>query len=344
MGTRRGEARLPGSTAEARRTGGQAENRTSGLIRIRDPDVGSDDNGSEGHVPDIQQHLASSHKVEFDDLDWGLARQVGLSAREVEMLQYFADIESQTVFYMLEVAKLEVARQPELLAFLTMWNYEEYFHSHAISRLLRECGAETPPPMARATSLRAKARLRARVEDLVQVTLARTMPRAFVALWMTWGAAQELLTTQAYEDVARSTRNPVLAELFRRIAKQERRHFAYYYVSARERLDGDRAAQRLVRLVLERNFNPVGSGLKTPAEQATFLSHIFPGARLFEAFGEVDDKLEALPGLAGLRVATAYCHKVQPMLAPDARYTPAPPPAPADGVRAAPEAFASSRA
>lgn len=86
----------------------------------------------------------------------------------------------------------------------------------------------------------------------------------------------------------------------------------------------------------------MGSGLKTPAEQATFLSHIFPGARLFEAFGEVDDKLEALPGLAGLRVATAYCHKVQPMLAPDARYTP--PPAPADGVRAAPGAFASSRA
>ena len=56
-------------------------------------------------MADIQQHLASSHKVEFEDLDWSLARRSGLSAREAEMLQYFADIESQTVFYMLEVAK-----------------------------------------------------------------------------------------------------------------------------------------------------------------------------------------------------------------------------------------------
>lgn len=298
-------------------------------------------------MADIQQHLASSHKIQFEDLDWGLAKRSGLTAREAEMLQYFADIESQTVFYMLEVAKLEVARDPELLTFLTMWNYEEYFHSHAISRFLRECGVEVPPPMKRATSLRARARVRARVEDFVQQTLAKTMPRAFVALWMTWGAAQELLTTQAYEEIARTTANPVLSELFRRIAKQERRHFAYYYTSARERLDGFGAGQRLVRLIFENNFNPVGSGLKSPTEQARFLSQIFPGRRLFEAFGEVDDKLEALPGLHGMRVATAYARRVQPMLLPESRWSPHVVPQPDDEgddvVRSGPAAFASSR-
>ena len=297
-------------------------------------------------MPDIQQQLSASHKVQYEDLDWALARQHGLTAREIEMLQFFADIESQTVFYMLEVAKLEVSRDPDLLSFLTMWNYEEYFHSHAISRLLRECGADVPPPMARATGLRARARLRARLEDMVQVTLANAMPKAFIALWMSWGAAQEMLTTQAYEEIARTTKNPVLTELFRRIAKQERRHFAYYYVSARERLDGNKAAQRLTRFIFERNFNPVGSGVKSPAQQAAFLSNIFPGRRMFEAFGEVDDKLAALPGLEGMRVCTAYCYRVQPMLAPEARWSPAQ--AAAGAPRAAatsrPEAFASSRA
>jgi len=296
------------------------------------------------YVADIQQHLASSHKVEFDDLDWSLARRAGLSPRESEMLQYFADIESQTVFYMLEVAKLEVARDPELLTFLTMWNYEEYFHSHAISRLLRECGVEVPPPMKRATSLRSRARVRARLEDLAQRAMAATMPKAFVSLWMAWGAAQELLTTQAYEEVVRTTGNPVLAELFRRIAKQERRHYAYYYTSARERLEGFPAGQKLVRLIFERNFNPVGSGLKSPMEQARFMSQIFPGRRLFEAFGEVDDKMESLPGLRGMRVATAYAQRIQPMLMPEARWSPAL----ADGeVRdglEGPAAFSSSRA
>jgi hypothetical protein len=176
--------------------------------------------------------------------------------------------------------------------------------------------------MARATGLRARVRLRARLEDLAQVTMAKAMPQAFIALWMSWGAAQEMLTTQAYEDIARTTANPVLTELFRRIAKQERRHFAYYYVSARERLEHNKAGQRLTRFIFERNFNPVGSGVKSPAEQAAFIAQIFPGPRLFEAFGEVDDKLSALPGLAGMRVCTAYCHKIQPMLPPEARYTP----------------------
>src|ERR1043165_7689849 len=59
----------------------------------------------EGLVSDIAQHLAVSCKVEIEDLDWETARTVGLTAQEVESLHYFADIESQTVYYFLEVAK-----------------------------------------------------------------------------------------------------------------------------------------------------------------------------------------------------------------------------------------------
>ena len=59
--------------------------------------------------------------------------------------------------------------------------------------------------------------------------------KRFVSLWMFWGALQECLTMQAYEEIIRTTQNPVLAELFKRIAKQERRHFAYYFNQARTR-------------------------------------------------------------------------------------------------------------
>jgi hypothetical protein len=270
-------------------------------------------------VPDIQQHLDASKKVEFDDLDWKLAREAGLTVREQQNLQFFADIESQTVFYMLEVVTLEVARDPDLLTFLTMWNYEEYFHSHAISRLLRECGCEVPPPMTRATSLRARARLRARLEDAFQTTLAKTMPKSFVALWMTWGAAQELLTCQAYEELVRGTQNPVLAELARRIGKQERRHFAYYFTAARERLEGQPLAQKLTRIIFDRNWNPVGSGVKSPAEHAAMISRIFPGQSIFDVLGHIDQRLATLPGMEGLDCCTRWAHKVQPLLPPEAR-------------------------
>ena len=77
-------------------------------------------------MSDIAQHLAVSHKVEFEDLDWDTARRIGLTQREIESLHYFADIESQTVHYFLEVAKLKVARDPELLTFL-----HRHFHERA---------------------------------------------------------------------------------------------------------------------------------------------------------------------------------------------------------------------
>lgn len=267
-------------------------------------------------MPDIQQHLAVSQKVAFEDLDWDAARAAGLSDMERQNLEFFADIESQTFFYMLEVAKLETARDPDLISFLTMWNYEEHFHSQAILRLMRECGTPVAPAGSRAAGVRAAARLRAKVEDALQMTLARTMPQSFVALWMTWGASQELLTCFGYEALVATTRNSVLAELARRIGKQERRHFAYYYASAKERLEGDRFAQRVVRTILERNWNPVGSGVKSPEDQATFIENLFPDP--VKLFAEADERLSSLPGMAGIRPCIAWLERSAPRLIAEA--------------------------
>lgn len=260
-------------------------------------------------MPDIQQHLSVSQKVAFEDLDWDAARAHGLTERERANLEFFADVESQTFFYFLEVAKLEIARDPDLISFLTMWNYEEHFHAQAISRLLTECGSPVPPSGSRAAKLRAHARVRAKIEDAIQVNLARAMPRTFVALWMTWGAVQEILTCHGYEQLVLSTRNPVLAELARRIGKQERRHFAYYYAAARERLDGQPVAQKVVRTILERSWNPAGSGVKSPAEQAAFIERLFPGPRTVEVFTQCDERMASLPGLEGVRPCMRWAEK-----------------------------------
>ena len=53
----------------------------------------------------------------------------------------------------------------------------------------------------------------------------------------------------------------VLAELLRRIVKQERKHFAFYCSQARQRLEGDRFAQRLTSFVLRSFWTVVGSGV-----------------------------------------------------------------------------------
>jgi rubrerythrin len=270
-------------------------------------------------VSDIAQHVAVSHKVEFEDLDWDQARKIGLTREEIGSLTYFTDVESQTVYYFLEVAKLQAARDPELLTFLTMWNYEEYFHSHALTRLLTECGVPVDSATARSTKIRAGARFKARLEDLTQTLIAKLMPRTFVALWMFWGALQECLTTQAYEVLARDTQNPVLAELCRRIAKQERRHFAYYFGQARRRLDGNSWAQRFTRWIAQKFYAPVGNGVKTEVELARLVAELFPGDKIFEVMSYIDKRMAQLPGMEGLDCCTRWAAKVQPMLPPETR-------------------------
>ncbi len=262
-------------------------------------------------MSDIAQHVAVSDRVEIEDLDWNLARSYGLTDLEVENLKFFADIESQTVYYFLEVAKLQVARDPELLTFLTMWNYEEYFHSHAITRLMQECGVQIENATARSTKVRAGARFKAKLEDFVQTMMAKTMPKRFVALWMFWGALQECLTMQAYEEVIRTTQNPVLAEMFRRIAKQERRHFAYYFGQARDRLVDNKRAQRF--------YSPVGSGVKSEAEAAALVARLFPGKRIFDVMSYIERRMAQLPGMTDLDACTKWAEKIQPILPPEMR-------------------------
>lgn len=270
-------------------------------------------------MSDIAQHLAVSHKVEIEDLDWETARRIGLTQLEIDSLLYFTDIESQTVHYFLEVAKLKVSRDPELLTFLTMWNYEEYFHSYAMTRLLKECGIDVPTAQERAATVRANARFKAKFEDFAQGLISKAMPRTFISLWMFWGALQECLTTQAYEELANLTKNPVLEELCRRIAKQERRHFAYYFNQAREKLAGRPFDQRFVKWIADKFYAPVGGGVKTDEEGARLVGQLFPGNRIFEVMGYIEKRMAQLPGMDDLHCATLWAARIQPILPPETR-------------------------
>ena len=89
---------------------------------------------------EIDKFIRHSRRVETDDLDWEVARRAGLSGDEPFILRYFADVEGQTIFYFREILNTHAARQPDILAFMTTWNYEEYFHAESLGRLLEVCG------------------------------------------------------------------------------------------------------------------------------------------------------------------------------------------------------------
>lgn len=256
---------------------------------------------------DLSKFLAHSAKVETHDLDWELAARIGLSDDEATILTYFADIEGQTIFYLREILSTKAAMESDVIGFTTMWNYEEYFHAEALARLLRVCGHELSKE--RTSRVRATAKLRARIEDLVQRALGRIFRPQFPALYMAWGASQELLTLRGYEQIIRNTANPVLRELCERIAKQERRHFAWYFNSARKRLAASGMARILTRWAF-RYWTPVGVGVKSIEESHALAQALFAGD-LPELAADYDRKLTELPGLEGMEILRRFAREVQ---------------------------------
>jgi rubrerythrin len=259
-------------------------------------------------MPDVHKHIRVSKKIDFEDLDWDLAREIGLTTDETDTLTYFGDIEGQTIYYLRELLNTRAVRDPDTLAFITMWNYEEYFHSYAIARLLDVCGHGVGDD--RVSDVRTNATFAARAEEFVQNQIARFLPKTFVALWMAWGASQELLTLRGYEHIGRKTKNPVLKTLVERIAKQERRHFAYYFNGARERLERSRFSQKFVRFIFEKTWTPVGGGVKSEEQVAEVVAALFGADELFDVMDGVDAKLAQLPGMEGFSVARDYAAKI----------------------------------
>lgn len=261
---------------------------------------------------DLARFLTHSKKVETDDLDWQLAARVGLTDDEARLLGHAADIEGQTPFYVRELMNTPARYQADTVGFLTIWGYEEYFHAQAIHRLLAACGRADRAIDVSTTRRRVTAR--AWIEEIAQGMLARFATEAFTALYFTWGASQEYLTTHAYQTMAANTANPVFATLARRIAKQERRHYAWYLAGAREHLERSPLGQRLTRAVLDRVWTPVGVGVKSEADTALATRALF-GGRHEELFTAMQAKIAALPGLAGVTGIVRYAERVSRELA-----------------------------
>jgi hypothetical protein len=126
----------------------------------------------------------------------------------------------------------------------------------------------------------------------------------FLAVHMTFGVINEWTTQAAYARLAASCDHPVLADLLRRIMRQEGRHIDFYLTQARARLEPT-AAQRTTRLLLRRVWSPVGSSVM-PREETRHLAHtLFADEEGRSTLARVDRRIDALPGLDSLHLLTS---------------------------------------
>jgi hypothetical protein len=203
------------------------------------------------------------------------------------------DIEAHTLCYLKDVLDAGAGADPEIADFLGCWLYEEAYHGRALSRFVKAAGVERDPAvcgMHKATALE-------RLEAAGTWLVSRLFPKAFLTVYMTWGAIQEHSTLFGYTNMARQTKNPVLAELLRRIARDESRHFGFYYYKAAQGLKASLFAQKLTAFLLKRFWTPVGEGVKPASETDFLLRCIFAGAEGEDAMERIDRSMRRLPSL-----------------------------------------------
>jgi rubrerythrin len=248
---------------------------------------------------DLEKYVSNSKRVDLAEFDFSTAREHALTPDEIRCLQYMMDVESSTIVYLRAVLRTSIIDDPENVAFLSCWAYEEYFHGRTIREFLKASGVDIEED--RYVKVKHNATVRERLEEFGAAALARIIPRHFHAAYLTWGAIQELTTLEGYGVLAARTSNPILKTVLARIIKDERRHFSFYYNKARQSLAADRA-QWFTTFLLKKFWTPVGSGIKRDPDVDWMIHFVFGTPDGSTVADRIDSTMSRLPGLAWFKL------------------------------------------
>ncbi len=257
----------------------------------------------------IERYKQESKKLDTTGVAWDDVVKYPLSKGDLFSLHYMMDIENHVSLYLSHLLVTRACMDPVLTAFLACWNYEELWHGENLGRMLNVYGIEFDAD-DRIAQIRAGLGVSNSVSILTTMVGSWLM-KDFSAIYLTIGAINELSTLSGYAALARKSQHPVLQDLLSRIIKDERRHFAFYYNSAKEWLVGNEAAQRLDRFMLNRVWVPVGQGVKTQEQVDALALYLFDDEEGEEDLLRIDDKIGKLPGLAGVKLMSASLYKAR---------------------------------
>jgi hypothetical protein len=241
---------------------------------------------------DMDAYLARSGALDLGAIDWAAVPRHPLPPEAIRTLKYMQDIESHTIVYLRSLLATRAIDDPDVARFLAAWVYEESFHGLALERFLAAAGhpvGPRPTPRGHESAFQW-------LESRLTALLSRVWPD-FCAVHMTWGAINELTTLTGYRRLAAQAGHPVLSALLDRIAHDESRHFFFYFRQAELRLQRP-AVARVARLLVDRFWAPVGSGVQPQPELRFMASYLFSDSRGRAAARKADETIRRLPGFA----------------------------------------------
>jgi len=249
---------------------------------------------------DIDQYTEASTEVDWRDLDFDAFIDEPLPEVTLRTLRYMCNVEYHTVCYLRDLLVTPSHKERDVNAFMTMWNREEFWHGEALADVLGRHGITIDYDALKASRL--KLEWRDKLAPLRQSILGNLVGEDYIAVHMSWGAANEWSAVAAYRRLAALEQHPALSPLLKRIAQQEARHVAFYATQARKRLEKSRLARTLTRLALTKAWEPVGSSISEPEEVTHVMTHLFGNEEGLAEIRRIDANIAKLPGLDGLTI------------------------------------------
>jgi hypothetical protein len=252
---------------------------------------------------DLDAYVGRSRALDLSKFAWDDVPRYPVPAQVVRTLRYMQDIESHTIIYLRALLATRAIDDPDVSTFLACWLYEETFHGIALARFLEAAGH----PVGPREQPRGQESLSQRIEAAATAMLSRAWPD-FCAVHMTWGAINELTTLTGYRRLATVARHPVLTDLLEAIMLDESRHFFFYYRQAEIRLRRPTVA-RVARLLVDRFWAPVGTGVQPSREVEFMARYLFTDDEGRAAARRVDDTIRRLPGFATVQLLEAWMNR-----------------------------------
>ena len=261
---------------------------------------------------DLDRYLRASKRVDLSCVAWDRIGEDPFPEAHARCLAYMMDIESHTVVFLRDLLATRAAFDPDVSAFLSCWVYEELWHGEAFSRFLGEAGYVLPPEYAlvhdrdpypsrleRNEWIRRLAGGKGYVTHLA--TLLGSAVQDFVAIHMTWGAANELTTFNAYHRLIAKTEHP---QLVRHAPRDHQGRTAALRVLPRAGPAPSRAGEgtrRMTRWAMDNLWAPVGTGVRPQAETDFVVASLFGDDDGRLVVEDMQATMAELPGLEGAR-------------------------------------------
>lgn len=259
----------------------------------------SDAPAAEFSVREFARTARGSHRSE---LDLQAYEAVPLDHDTLEMVALLARLEHGALSYLRSVLVTPTHKDARVTAFLVTWAFEKYWVADALELIVAAHPGHPPTPTADIPRLRrARQALAERLEPIRESVVANLIGEDVIAVHTLAGAVDEWITQTAYSRLGERSPHPEFARTLARLLDVKRRHSTFFAADARDRLAASPSAVRLARRRLSRMAWPLGSQSEPPALVAKLLGGVVPPSDL----AAIDARLDAIPGLSGLGLATA---------------------------------------